>query len=134
MSFIKFSLLVTLMMAIACNNAQYSPPESALDAGSQFINAIFKGDFKYAHKLILADEANKKFLKKLEDDYFNRSNDDKEHLRHSSIHVKSVDNISNDTTIINFTNSYDNKPTIIKIIKQNNSWKIDLKYTFSGNF
>jgi hypothetical protein len=126
------ALLLLLMMA--CGES-YEAPANALDCGRQFIDAIFKGNFKRAKQLMLRDEQNLKLLdEKLAQDFRNRSGLDKEQLRTASIVINEVDNVSDTVTIINFLNSYDNKPAVLKVVFRDGKWQSDLKYTFSGNF
>jgi hypothetical protein len=41
--------------------------------------------------------------------------------------------VNDSTTVINYSNDYMNKPMEIKVIRSNNEWKVDFKYTYSGN-
>ena len=132
----KYTLLFAITLFAACNNSEnYPPVENPLDAGRQFIEAVFKGNFKRAGMLILDDAENKKLLKeKMEDDFYNRSSQDRNELKQSSITIFTNEDVIKDSlTIINFINSYDQKPAVLKVIKKNGNWVVDLKYTFSGN-
>ncbi len=132
----KYILLFAITLVAACSNSEnYPPVENPLDAGRQFIEAVFKGNFKRAGMLILDDAENKKLLKeKMEDDFYNRSSQDRNELKQSSITILTNEDVVKDSlTIINFINSYDQKPAVLKVIKKNGNWLVDLKYTFSGN-
>lgn len=133
---IKNILLLFFIILFSCNSSDnYLTVENALDAGRQFIDAVFKGDFKRADMLLLSDPKNKQLLKeKIEADFYKRSSMDKEELKQSSITVLNNEEVIKDSiNIIKFINTYDNKPAVLKVVKQNKSWVIDLKYTFSGN-
>ena len=41
--------------------------------------------------------------------------------------------INDSTAIINYSNSYMNKPMEIKLLHQNNEWDVDFKYTYSDS-
>ncbi len=125
---ITFFLIVLLT---ACGGDNYPPVENPLDAGRQFIDAIFKGNFKRADLLILPDDQNKNLLRtNLEDDYHARNSTDRNNLGLSSININNVQNMGDSVTIIHFFNNYTNKPALLKVVKQNTTWLVDLKYTF----
>lgn len=135
MSVAKWFLTSLLMLLFACGEASYPPPESAIDAGRQFASAIFTGNFKRANDLIVPDAKNKDLLgDKLEKDYHQRSSADRNDLAQSSLQILDVQDVVKDSiTIIQFINSYDKRPAILKVVKYNGAWLVDLKYTFSGN-
>jgi len=136
MAFNKTILLLIITMLASCSSEEnYPPVENSLDAGRQFIDAVYKGNFKRAGMLMLDEPKNKQLLKdRLEDDFHKRSSQDRNELKQSSITILTSEEVVKDSvTIINFINTYDNKPAVLKVIKQNGSWLIDLKYTFSGN-
>ncbi|MEO7310288.1 MAG: hypothetical protein ABIX01_07830 [Chitinophagaceae bacterium] len=132
----KFLIFFAITVAAACSSSDnYPPVENSLDAGRQFIDAVFKGNFKRAGMLLLDDAKNEQLLKeKMEDAFHNRSSEDRNELKQSSITILATEDVVKDSiTIINFMNSYDHKPAVLKVVKQNGNWVIDLKYTFSGN-
>jgi hypothetical protein len=130
----QFALGLLLICMLGCGE-NYEKPENAIDCGRQFIDAIFKGNFKRARQLTLPDEQNLQLLnERLAKDFRSRSSLDRDQLRNSSIVINEIENPSDTVTIINFKNSYDNKPAVLKVVNRNGEWLTDLKYTFSGNF
>jgi hypothetical protein len=132
----KYALLIAIIIVTACSSEEnYPPVENSLDAGRQFIESVFKGNFKRAGMLLLDEPKNKQLLKeKMEDDFYKRTSQDRNELKQSSITILTTEEVVKDSvTIIRFINSYDSKPAILKVVKQNGNWLIDLKYTFSGN-
>jgi hypothetical protein len=126
---------VLLMVLLAGCGEAYEKPTDAIDCGRQFIEAIFKGNFKRARQLMLPDQQNMELLnEKLARDFRSRNSLDKNQLRSASIVINEIDNVSDSVTIINFLNSYDNRPAVLKVVLVNGEWMTDLKYTFSGNF
>lgn len=112
----------------------YEVPENALDSGRQFIESIFKGNFKRARQLMLPDAPNQKLLdERLANDFRTREPLERDRLRNASIVINEIDNVSDSVTIINFKNSYDDRPAVLKVVKYKGQWLTDLKYTFSGN-
>jgi len=128
-------MLAACVLLVQGCESSYEEPETAIDCGRQFIDAIFKGNFKRAKQLTLPDEKNLDLLRNhLEKDYRSRNSVDKEQLRSVSIVINSVDEFADTAAIINFLNSYDGKSAVLKVVKTNDRWLTDLKYTFSGNF
>ena len=127
------TLLVLVLALVACGES-YETPDNALDSGRQFIESIFKGNFKRARQLMLPDADNQKLLdEKLANDFRNREPLERDRLRNASIVINEIDNANDSVTVINFKNSYDDRPAVLKVIKRNGQWLTDLKYTFSGN-
>jgi hypothetical protein len=127
-------LILFSIMLVGCGES-YEVPENALDSGRQFIESIFKGNFKRARQLMLPDDANQKLLdERLANDFRTREPLERDRLRNASIVINEIENVSDSVTIINFKNSYDDRPAVLKVVKYNGQWLSDLKYTFSGNF
>lgn len=127
-------LVLLWFFASGCGSG-YEQPADALDCGRQFIEAIFDGNFKRARQLMVNDEKNLELLNdKLAKDFRNRTSLDKDQLRNASIVINQVEQASDTVTILNFLNSYDGNPAVLKIVLRQDQWLIDLKYTFSGNF
>lgn len=131
----KGAAFIILLLVIAGCGEQYEKPADAIDCGRQFIDAIFKGNFKRARQLMVQDDQNLDLLnKRLAKDFHDRSSLDRNQLRNASIVINEIDNVSDTVTIINFLNSYDNKTAVLKVVNRGGDWQADLKYTFSGNF
>jgi hypothetical protein len=131
----KTSILFAIILALAACGESYEKPTDALDCGRQFIDAIFKGNFKRARQLTLPDEQNLQLLNdKLAKDFRSRNSLDRNQLRTASIQINEVENVSDSVTIIYFLNSYDSSAAVLKVVNKNGEWLADLKYTFSGNF
>jgi hypothetical protein len=131
----KQTALVLLLMVVFGCGESYESPDNAIDCGRQFIDAIFDGNFKRARQLMVPDEQNMQLLNdRLAKDFRSRNSLDKDQLRNASIVINEIENVSDTVTIINFLNSYDNKPAVLKVVFRNGQWMTDLKYTFSGNF
>lgn len=127
-----FCLLIALQ---SCSTPTYPPVENPLDAGRQFAEAIFKGNFERAGQLIMPDAENKILLRqRLEDVYHQRNSADRNQMAQASLQIQNVENVVKDSImLIRLINAYDGKPAILKVVKNNNSWLVDLKYTFAGN-
>jgi hypothetical protein len=58
---------------------------------------------------------------------------EKEGYKNANIIINSTENVSDSVTIINYSNTYKKEPSKIKLVKKNNEWLVDFKYTFLEN-
>jgi Domain of unknown function (DUF4878) len=131
-------LLLTplLLLAISCNNTDKKKETAEANAdtdiniATSFIRTTLDGNYDKARNYILPDSVNNNYIDVYERAYKEKmAPDDKRSYRESSIHI--IDNIKqNDSvTLITYSNSFKDMPTKLKVIKQNNKWLIDFKYT-----
>ena len=73
------------------------------------------------------------YFRGLEDFNSKRSNEEKEGYKEANILIDSTQQLSDSVTIITYSNTYKNQPSKLKMIKKNNEWLVDFKYTFNGN-
>jgi hypothetical protein len=125
-------LIFSLLFFVSCsgNNIQYLKAENAFDAGREFIDGTLKGDFKKAAFYMLPDSANQQFLAVQEKDFRLKDKEGRQQLRTASINIQQVEDIDSTVSIIHFNNSFEKKDQILKVIKQNNNWLVDFKYSF----
>jgi uncharacterized protein YycO len=121
------------MLVVACNNADnYPPVENALDAGRQFIDASYNGNFKRAAMLLSSNVSNTALLKSNFTANFNsRNSTEKNVLKKSSITILSTQEVEKDKILlIKFINNYTNTPTDLKVINEAGKWVVDLTHSF----
>ncbi|WP_207494319.1 hypothetical protein [Aridibaculum aurantiacum] len=130
-----FFAIVLVVVFFACKNKdEYSRPENALDAGRQFIEYSLKGKFNQAKQYMLNDEENNYWLAKWSQEFSKINEQEKTAFSTASINILEIsDVVADSVTIIHYSNSYKNVPQKIKVVKFNNDWVVDFKYTFSGN-
>ena len=133
----KYLLIIFLSLAVsscANNEQEYRKPENALDAGREFIDQSLKGKLSVANKYMLQDQDNIYWLNKWTEEFNKISEQEKASYNKASIRISDVtDAVPDSVTIIHFSNSFKNTPQKLKVIKYNNEWKVDFKYTFSAN-
>ncbi len=123
-----------LFFFYSCNNSSdYQKPESALDAGREFIQHSLKGKFETAKKYMYQDDENKYWLQQVINQYNKTNEEEKSNLSKASINIAEVADVNDSVTVINYSNSYKKSGTKVKVIKKNGEWMVDFKYTFSGN-
>ena len=132
---IKKILIAVLLLAslYSCNNEKDINPVTAMDAGRMFIRASLDGDFKTAEHLLLNDTLNQQLFESYKMVYERLPAEKKIKYKDASYNVNKYVDLDDSTSIINYSNSYMNKPMEIKIVRRNKEWRIDFKYITSGN-
>lgn len=126
------NILVVILLA-SCTGNNYLPATTALEGGREFIDACLKGDFDKAAFYMINDGVNAEDLLKIKRDYNLKSSDEKYNYGSASIIINADEMINDSTHIINYKNSYDKIARKVKVIKRNDKWLVDFKYTFDGN-
>ena len=128
--------VISCLVFIACNQSNTkSKPTDPLTAGRYFIDASLKGDYKDARRYILEDSLNLMYFDRISDFYQKMKPEEKEGYKNANIIIgtEGVEAVSDSVTIINYSNTFKNRPSKIKVVKVNGDWLVDFKYTFSGN-
>ena len=129
-------IIFSLLFILSCKNNEneFKEPDNALDAGREFIQLSLQGKFIAANRYMLQDDDNKFWLDKWSKDFAKISEQEKTAYATASINISEVaDVVPDSVTVIVFSNSYKRSPQKVKVIKQYGHWKVDFKYTFSGN-
>ena len=125
--------LTAMISFAACNNSPEIRKTDPLESGRGFIEASLKGDYDEAKKYLLQDSTNIEYFNGLKDFNSKRSKEEKEGYKDANILIDSTQKISDSVTIISYSNTYKKKPSKLKMVRQNNEWLVDFKYTFTGN-
>ncbi len=133
MNRIKLFFFVIAISFTACNNSPEVKKTDPLESGRGFIEASLKGDYDEAKKYLLQDSTNIEYFNGLKDFNSKRSREEKEGYKDANILIDSTQIISDSVTIISYSNTYKKKPSKLKMVRQNNEWLVDFKYTFTGN-
>lgn len=127
------TLIVVIIFILSCNNQETKDiPEDGLDAAREFVRAVLDADYVKAEDYILNDEANLKLFKSYTDYMKKRPSTEITALKQSNMIINSVENQGDSVEIINYANSFSKEPTDIKVVKRNNQWHVDFRYTISG--
>jgi len=127
------TIVLSLALFISCNNEKENKPATALDTGRAFIRASLNGDFKTAEQLLLKDTLNMQLFESYKMTYERLPAEKKKNYKDASYDINKYLDLDDSTTIINYSNSYMNKPMEIKIVRRNKEWSVDFKYITSGN-
>ena len=127
MKYLLLSLLVIIFSACG-NEAGYKKATDAQDAGREFIRASLDGDMKKAGYYLSRDSANIYIFNKFRDQYNQLSAEEKKQYREAQIRPIKIEKLDDSTYNYIYSNSYKQKDTtVIKIIKENGEWLVDLK-------
>lgn len=132
MNKIKLFFLVITISFAGCNNSPEIRKTDPLESGRGFIEASLKGNYDEAKKYILQDSTNIEYFNGLKNFNSKRSKEEKEGYKDANILIDSTQKISDSVTIISYSNTYKNKPSKLKMVRRNNEWLVDFKYTFIG--
>ncbi len=130
---VLFVVVFFTTIAAACNDSATVDKSDPLESGRGFIDASLRGDYIKAQKYMLPDSTNIEYLEGLKTFNNNMTAEDRHGYSNANIIIDSSISKSDSVDIIYYTNSYKNKPSKIKLVKQNNEWLVDFKYTFIGN-
>ncbi len=126
--FIAFIILIT---AAGCSEQHKEIDLSdPLSSGRGFIEASLIGDYVTAEKYILPDSTNTQYLEGLKDFSKKLTPIERASYREADIIVDSTRTPNDSTELIYYKNTYKKEPTKLKLIKKNDEWRVDFKYTF----
>ncbi len=127
-------ILLPLYWACSNNEQTSEKPENDVDAARMFIRDALDGKYKDARNLIVPDSANMEWMDNIE-----RSNTqslnvtDQRGYRESQITIHDTRKINDSATVIIYSNTFKNQRDSVKVIRVNDNWLVDLKYSFPNN-
>ncbi len=130
---ISFVAFFAVFIFSSCGGDSYPKAENELVAAQSFLDACMKGDFKQADFYIIKDSENVADLNKMKDAYYHNTSEQREAYRSANIIIENNEAVDSSTKVITYQNSFDKIDRKVKAVNRDNDWKIDLKYTFSGN-
>jgi Domain of unknown function (DUF4878) len=130
---IIYFLLSCLAVFFSCNTEK-KIPNTDIEVAREFIKDIQESNFKEAENYVLKEESNKQYFDLFEKHFRSKTKEELEQYKNADIIVNEVSNVSDSVTIVNYSNSYKKEEkNRVKVVRINGQWRIDLKYTFSGN-
>ena len=124
----RILIWITAILLIACNGKEqnYRKADDALDAGREYINACLQGDFSKAAFYTLPNDKNSAVLKVLEKTYREKDKEGRQQFRTASININEVKELTDSSTQIIYSNSFDKQPHTLYVLKQKNTWLVDV--------
>lgn len=126
-------LFFAVVVFSSCSGNDYPKAEDSFDAAREFIDACLKGQFERANAYMLQDPVNEQQLNKLRKDYMLKTKENKKEYAEASIIINNDETLNDSTHIIYYKNSYDKIARKVKVVRKNDNWLVDFKYTFDGN-
>ncbi len=131
----NFLLPVLLTLTFfSCTNSENKTTvtsENQVDAARNFIRAALDGKWNDAQKFMLPDSTNLQVLDNLKRNWENQMNaDDKRGYRDASINLYDTRNVADTIVIVNYSNSYKKERDSVRVVRINQQWLVDLKYSF----
>lgn len=130
------SLLLLTVIIFSCSNAdKKKAPETHIDVANAFVRNLLDNDFTGAEQYLYKDETNTQIFERFKKQYSGKDKATLEKYKEAQIIVNETSVVKPDSIFIfNYSNSYSRADkTVLKLVRINNKWLVDLKYTFSGN-
>jgi hypothetical protein len=112
----------------ACNNdGSFKKADDAQEAGREFIRGSLDGDYDKARFYLYADSTNKFLLESWKNSYDRLPVEEKQKYKDANIVVLNVHADNDSVTTYKYLNSYKKDTTILKILRIEGYWFVDLK-------
>lgn len=123
-----FACLCLAAFAACQQQETVQKAEDAQDAGRQFIRASLDGDYKKAGFFLLKDTTNLILFEKQQANYQQMSDGQKSRYRTATIRPVSITSENDSTTLYKYyQTSNPADTTLLRIVRQNGEWLVDLK-------
>jgi len=130
---LSLQILTLCIIICSCKNNDEKRPTTATETGTEFIRATLDGNFKSAEKLLLNDAQNTAMFDSYKTYYERLPQEKKQAYKKASYIINTLTDENDSTTIINYSNSYMKQPMNIKVVRRNETWSVDFKYTSSDS-
>ena len=122
-----------LQFFCACSNEEQATPtsENDVDAARNFINAVLQANFDKAGDYLVPDSANKEYMALTEQTFERKTPQERQMYADASINIHAVKPLNDTVTIVHYSNSFTNVKDSIKVVRIDNQWLIDLKYSLA---
>ncbi len=132
----RYLAVITLTATLySCNSESKKTPVTDIEVTNAFVRNILDNDFKEAEQYLLKDSSNVEMFETFKKQYNRQDKAILQEYKKAQIIVHETNALIPDSV---FTFSYSNSyrpldTTILKAIRINGEWLIDLKYTFPSN-
>lgn len=134
---IKKNMAIVILAAsiFSCNSSsEKKTAVTDIEVANAFVRGLLDNNFKEAEQYLLKDEINTQIFERFKDQYSHKDKATLEEYKKAYIKVNETSYVTDSVFIFNYSNSYSLKDkTTLKLVRINNKWLVDLKYTFSGN-
>ncbi len=128
-----FTVVAALAVFSSCNDKRTNPTTD-IDVARAFIKDVLENDFTDAKTFVLDEEMNKQYFELSKKNFEGKSGDELKKYKEAEIIIYELQPLNDSVTIINYSNSYKKDvKNILKVVRINGQWLVDLKYTFQEN-
>jgi len=128
------ALLIFAAAIFSCNSEKKKTPVTDTEVANAFVRGLLDNNFEEAEQFLLKDETNNEIFKRFKQKYNQQDKAVLEQYKNAYIKVNETSYVTDSIYIFNYSNSYSPADkTVLKLVRINNKWLVDLKYTFSGN-
>ncbi len=122
--------VITFTLLNSCNDSRKNPTTD-IDVARSFIKDLLENDFKSAKEFLLDEEANNQYFELSKKEFEGKSKEVLKKYKESDIIVNELTPVNDSVSIVNYSNSFNKeKKYLLKVVRQNGKWWVDLKYTF----
>lgn len=128
-------IILTATLFSCSNNDKKKEAVTDMDVATAFVRALLDNNFTEAEQYLYKDETNTQIFERFKKQYSGKDKATLEKYKEAQIIVNETSVVKPDSIFIfNYSNSYSRADkTVLKLVRINNKWLVDLKYTFSGN-
>ena len=125
-----FIAILTCTVLTSCNDTRKNPTTD-IDVARSFIKDLLENDFKGAKTFLLDEEMNNQYFELSKKEFEGKSKEILKKYKESDIIINELKSVNDSTSVVNYSNSFNKeKKYLLKIVRQNGKWMVDLKYTF----
>jgi translation initiation factor RLI1 len=122
--------VITFTLLNSCNDSRKNPTTD-IDVARSFIKDLLENDFNSAKEFLLDEEANNQYFELSKKEFEGKSKEVLKKYKESDIIVNELTPVNDSVSIVNYSNSFNKeKKYLLKVVRQNGKWWVDLKYTF----
>jgi type IV secretory pathway component VirB8 len=119
-----------LQFFFGCKNNEVATSENDVDAARNFIRSSLDNDFEKARSYMLPDSVNNEYLDATMRNRARLPKTDNQKYKESSIRIYDIRKVNDSISVVSYSNSYKNSKDSVKVIRNNDNWMVDLKYSF----
>ena len=128
------ALFILAAVVLSCNTKTKKAPVTDMEVATAFVRNLLDNNFIEAEQYLLKDETNNQIFERFKKQYNQKDKATLEKYKNADIIVNERSYITDSVFIFNYSNSYRiTDKTILKLVRIDGKWLVDLKYTFSGN-
>ena len=128
------ALFILTAVIFSCNTKTKKAPVTDIEVATAFVRNLLDNNFIEAGQYLLKDETNDQIFERFKKQYNQKDKATLEQYKNADIIVNERSYVTDSVFIFNYSNSYRiTDKTILKLVRIDGKWLVDLKYTFSGN-